>query len=250
MPIRSGRHQTILARNGVTSKIIAQVGINHGMNVYVLSQGRKIASYKHSKKGKRACLCFTVDGDHAWFYEAEAVRRSIAHLNVEGSKPTQAVARDFQSIRAEYRTWKLYTSSIKKAGYYDTDDIINARLCLLENNISPKVSYSNGQIVALHVPLYRQHIYKTPMYASSLLRWSEELSRSGYDVPYRGEGLASYTHNVVMSLVKNKRKRVSRAERFNILEIQPPMFAMWRYGRRLWQSVGIGPPRAVTRLRR
>ena len=90
---------------GVTSKIIAQVGINHGMNVYVLSQGRKIASYKHSKKGKRACLCFTVDGDHAWFYEAEAVRRSIAHLNVEGSKPTQAVARDFQSTRAEYRTW-------------------------------------------------------------------------------------------------------------------------------------------------
>ena len=55
-------------RWGVNSKIIAQPGINHGMNVYVLSQGRKIASYKHDKKGKRACLCFTVDSDHAWFY--------------------------------------------------------------------------------------------------------------------------------------------------------------------------------------
>ena len=35
---------------GVNSKIIAQLGVNHGMNVYVLSQGRKIASYTHSKK--------------------------------------------------------------------------------------------------------------------------------------------------------------------------------------------------------
>ena len=58
----------------VSQKIIAQLGINHGMNVYVLSQGRKIASYKHDKKGKRACLCFTVDSDHAWSYDAEAVR--------------------------------------------------------------------------------------------------------------------------------------------------------------------------------
>ena len=86
------------------------------------------------------------------------------------------------------------------------------------NNISPKVSYSNGQIVALHVPLYKQHIYKTPMYANSLLRWSDELSRIGYHVPYLGEGLASFTHNVILALVKNKRKKVSRAERFSILE--------------------------------
>ena len=78
---------------------------------------------------------------------------------------------------------------------------------LFENNISPKLSYSNGQIVALHVPLYKQHIYKTPMYASSLLRWSDELSRIGYHVPYLGEGLASFTHNVVLALVKTKGKR-------------------------------------------
>ena len=52
---------------GVTSKIIAQLGINHGMNVYVLSQGKHIATFKHTKKGKRACLCYTVDGGHAWF---------------------------------------------------------------------------------------------------------------------------------------------------------------------------------------
>ena len=203
---------------GVSSKIIAQLGVNHGMNVYVLSQGRKIASYKHDKKGKRACLCFTVDSDHAWFYESEAVRRSISHTNIRQNRPTQTVAHDFQSTRAEYRTWKPYTSSMKDPGCFDTDDIENVRLCFLENNISPKVSYSNGQIVALHVPLYKQHIYKTPMYASSLLRWSDELSRIGYHVPYLGEGIASFTHNVVLALVKNKRKKVSRAERFSILE--------------------------------
>ena len=54
---------------GVTSRIIAQLGMNHGMNVYVLSQGRKIAQFKHGKRGNRACLCFTADSDHAWFYE-------------------------------------------------------------------------------------------------------------------------------------------------------------------------------------
>ena len=171
-----------------------------------------------TKKGKRACLAFTVDSDHAWFYESEAVRRSISHTNVKHNQTTQAVAHDFQSTRAEYRTWRPYTSCIKTPGCFDTDDISNARLCFLENNISPKVSYANGQIVALHIPLYKQHIYKTPMYASSLLRWSDELSRIGYHVPYHGEGIASYTHNVVMALVKNKRKKVSRAERFSILE--------------------------------
>ena len=91
---------------GVTSKIIAQLGLNHGMNVYVLSQGRKIAQYKHERKGKRACLCFTVDSDHAWFYESENVRRSIRHLNLNNAAQAQAIQQDYNSTRAEYRTWK------------------------------------------------------------------------------------------------------------------------------------------------
>ena len=76
---------------GVNSTIIAQLGVNHGMNVYVLSQGRKIASYKHDKKGKRACLCFTVDSDRAWFYESEAVRRSTSHTNIEPNQTTDSI---------------------------------------------------------------------------------------------------------------------------------------------------------------
>ena len=43
---------------GVSSKIIAQLGINHGVHVYVLSQGRKIASYKHDKKGQTGMSVF------------------------------------------------------------------------------------------------------------------------------------------------------------------------------------------------
>ena len=101
---------------GVNPKIIAQLGVNHGMNVYVLSQGRKIASYKHDKKGNRACLCFTVDSDHAWFYESEAVRRSMSHTNIKQNSTAQAIAHDFQSTRAEYRTWKPYVSTMKTPG--------------------------------------------------------------------------------------------------------------------------------------
>ena len=35
---------------GVSSCIISQFGLNHGMNVYVLSGGKKIAQFKHDKK--------------------------------------------------------------------------------------------------------------------------------------------------------------------------------------------------------
>ena len=203
---------------GVTSKIIAQISLNHGRNVYVLSQGRKIAQYKHERKGKRACLCFTVDSDHAWFYESENVRRSISHLNLNNAAQAQAIQQDYNSTRAEYRTWKEWYPDTKEPGYYDTDDIIRARLAYLENNISPKVTWQCGEIVALHVPIYRQHVYKKPAYANSLLRWSEELAHSGFDVPYRGEGVASYTHSVVLALIKNRRRKVSRADRLKILE--------------------------------
>ena len=103
----------------------------------MLSQGENIATFKHTKKGKRACLCYTVDGGHAWFYETEAVRRSISHLNIKQNQPS-VIAHDFQTTRAEYRTWKPYTSSIKEPGYFDTDDIINARLCLLETILVPR----------------------------------------------------------------------------------------------------------------
>ena len=35
---------------GVSSCIISQFGLNHGMNVYVLSGGKKIAQFRHDKK--------------------------------------------------------------------------------------------------------------------------------------------------------------------------------------------------------
>ena len=39
----------------------------------------------------------------------------------------------------------------------------------------------------------------------------------GYDCPYRGESLASYTHQVVLALIKNKRKKHSNNDRDRIL---------------------------------
>ena len=53
---------------GVSSLMICEIGVNRSMNVYALHQGRKIAQHKTQKRGKRARLCFTVDGDHAWFF--------------------------------------------------------------------------------------------------------------------------------------------------------------------------------------
>ena len=105
---------------------------------------------------------------------------------------------------------------IKEPGYFDTDDLVHARSTYLDNNIAPKVTWQAGEITALHVPLYKQHVYKKPAFANSLLRWSEELSHAGYDVPYRGEGISSYTHAVVLALIKivAGRSRVLIASRF------------------------------------
>ena len=181
----------------------------------------KLVSTSTKKKGKRACLCFAVEGDHAWFYETESARRSIAHLNVSSNETmsTRAlVAHDFESTRSEYRTWQERYRGQTKPGCYDTEDLHACRLAFLDDNISPSVCYSNGELVSLHVQLYKQHIYKTPRLALSLLRWSEELAHAGFDVPYRGENVAGYTHQVILALIKNRRKKVSRAERFKILE--------------------------------
>ena len=110
---------------------------------------------------------------------------------------TKAIAQDFQSTRAEYRTWKEWYNDVTEPGYYDTDDLITARLAYLAKNISPKVTWQNGEVAALHIPLYKQHVYKKPAFANSLLRWSEELTHAGFEAPYHGEGMASYTNTVV-----------------------------------------------------
>ena len=80
-----------------------------------------------------------------------------------------------------------------------------------------KFTFQNGEVTALHIPLYKQHVYKKPAFANSLLRWSEELAHAGFEAPYHGEGMASYTNTVVLALVKNRRRKVSRVDRFKNL---------------------------------
>ena len=168
------------------------------------------------------CPCFAISADHAWFYNVESVKRSLPHQTMSNNNPivTQPrVAVDFESKRSEYRTWKAWCFGCRTAGCYDGENLAEIRLHFLNENISPKVTYCNGELRALHISNFNQHIYKRPQYALSLQSWSEELNHHGHDVPYRGESAASYTHQVIMALVKNKReKKVSRQERFTILE--------------------------------
>ena len=94
--------------------------------------------------------------------------------------------------------------------------------------------------------LYKQHIYKTPRFASSLLRWSEELGHAGFDVPYRGENIAGYTQQVIIALIKNRKKKVPRAERFKVLEAYNHRCAQMRgFGQRVQQYTGTRPPMSL-----
>ena len=72
---------------GVTAKIIAQIGESNNMNTYILSGGRKIAQFKHNRTNNRACLCFTIESDHAWFYDNNQARLNIRHLDVHSPRP-------------------------------------------------------------------------------------------------------------------------------------------------------------------
>ena len=80
-----------------------------------------------------------------------------------------------------------------------TTNLAEIRLSFLSENISPRVTYCSGELKALHINNFNQHIFKRPPYALSMQCWAQELSFHGHDVPYRGEGLASYTHQVVMA---------------------------------------------------
>ena len=108
---------------GVSSRTIVNLGHRHGMNVYIMAGGRTISQHKHEKRGNRACLCFAVEGDHAWFYDSESVRRSIAHLNVSSNESVSTramVAHDCESTRTGYRTWQEWYRGETNPGCYDT----------------------------------------------------------------------------------------------------------------------------------
>merc|ERR1712079_674372 len=84
--------------------------------------------------------------------------------------------------------------------------------------ISPKVSCGQGgPITALHIPLYKQHVFASKPYAYTLWQWSQVLLKRGYDVPYCNESLSIYTHAVIMALVKNKWRQVTASCRKEIL---------------------------------
>ena len=104
------------------------------------------------------------------------------------------MAQAFSSTIPEYRTWKEWYRGTTEPGCYDCDDINEARLAYLEQHISPKVTYRDGSIVVLYIPLYCQHVYRKPRYANSLLRWPEELAHAGCEAPCHGDGLALIDH--------------------------------------------------------
>ena len=134
--------------------------------------------------------------------------------NIDMTKPRQAS--EYGSNRPPFKDWAPWLYG-NKPGDYATDDIEATRHWFLSEGISPRVQYSGSAQRRLTAPSRKQYVFAEPKYAHSLSCWSGELATLGYECPYRGESLASYTHQVVMALVKNKRKKVSKAERDRVL---------------------------------
>ena len=47
-----------------------------------MHNGRNIKEYKPESSYKKGCLAYSIEGDHAFFYQSEQVKRSISHLAV------------------------------------------------------------------------------------------------------------------------------------------------------------------------
>ena len=60
-------------------------------------------------------------------------------------------------------------------------------------------------------------MYAEPNCAHNQSAWSGELAAMGYDVPCREEYLASFTHQAVLTLTKDKRQHHSKAARGRML---------------------------------
>ena len=206
---------------GVDSRIVGAFATNRGMNCHVVWKGQKIREFRARRNKRKGSIAYAVDGLHAWFYGDTEARRAISHMNVSaGAKevPESKVAVDgFESKRPEFSEWRSWTRGTTDEGYFECDDLAEARAHYLSVGISPRVSCQGGPITALHVPRYKQHIFARKPYAHALQDWSQELAGGGYDAPYRGESLAVYTHAVVMAFVKNKRRRPTKAERQRVL---------------------------------
>ena len=80
-------------------------------------------------------------------------------LNLNNVAQAQAILQDYNSMRAEYRAWKEWYPDSRKPGRYGTYYLIRARLIDLGNNLSPKAPWQRGEVVALHVQIYMQHVY-------------------------------------------------------------------------------------------
>ena len=74
-----------------------------------MHSGRKIKEYKPESSYKKGCLAYIIEGDHAFFYQSEQVKRSISHLavanngSIDMTKPRQAS--EFKSNRPPFKDW-------------------------------------------------------------------------------------------------------------------------------------------------
>ena len=211
---QASAHEESWRTTGVDSRTIGTFVTNQGMNCFVLWKGRKIREYRARTNRRKGAIAFTVDGTHAWFYSETEARRAVSHLRIRGRTSTaqSKVAVDgFEAKRPEYSEWHSWAPFSDEEGYFECENLVDARAHYLHRGISPKVMCQGGPITSLYIPLYKQHVFASKPYALSLWMWSQALLKRGYGVPYCGESLSVYTHSVIMALVKNKRRQVTAA---------------------------------------
>ena len=82
----------------------------------------------------------------------------------------------------------------------------------------------------------------------SLQCWSEELAHLGFHAPYRGEGVASYTHQVVMALVKTNANEFRATSDLPSWRLTGTSALSVETRATVFQSVAVGSPSASARL--
>ena len=74
----------------------------------------------------------------------------------------------FEAQRPEYSEWCSWSPNCTEEGYFECENLVDARARYLHRGISPKVMCQGGPITSLHIPLYKQHVFASKPYALSL----------------------------------------------------------------------------------
>ena len=198
---------------GITCAMVHAFAVRRSLPVRILWQQTKILSYR-PEVPLGSSLCLHVFGDHAFFVNDPCTKSTLAKMKTRKREPAPeavlAVLR--KSTTPPAKEWKEWTGDLEPGCHYFTHDLASARLKLHTEGTCPKVTLNGAGIPkALRIPTENRTtavVHRWPPEGALCEAFAAEVQRrTGRQVPYKGESLASFANLVFTELLKPPQRR-------------------------------------------